>query len=118
MTMQVGLWIDHGRAVIVTVSAEGTSERVVDSKVGKRVRYSGGTASGGRGSREGAGEDKRERYFEGQLAKYYDEVIAHIRDAEAIFIFGPGEAKTELRKRQFQANGIACGAGHNIESLL
>jgi hypothetical protein len=28
------------------------------------------------------------------------------------------EAKTELRKRQFQANGIACGAGHNIESIL
>ena len=99
MTMQVGLWIDHREAVIVTVSADGISEQVVDSKVEGHVRYSGGTGSGGRGSREGEGEDKRERYFEGQLAKYYDEVIAHLRDADAILIFGPGEAKTELKKR-------------------
>lgn len=99
MTMQVGLWIDHREAVIVTVSADGVSEQVVDSKVEGHVRYSGGTGSGGRGSRAGEGEDNRERHFEGQLAKFYDEVIAHIRDADAILIFGPGEAKTELKKR-------------------
>jgi hypothetical protein len=33
------------------------------------------------------------------LHKYYDEVIAAIRDAESILIFGPGEAKGELKKR-------------------
>jgi hypothetical protein len=33
------------------------------------------------------------------LNKYYDEVIAAIRDAESILIFGPGEAKGELGKR-------------------
>ena len=76
MTMQVGLWIDHREAVIVTLSADGVSEQVVDSKVEGHVRYSGGTGSGGRGTRAGEGEDKRERYFEGQLARFYDEVIA------------------------------------------
>ena len=30
---------------------------------------------------------------------YYDEVIAVIRDAQAILILGPGEAKGELKKR-------------------
>jgi hypothetical protein len=30
---------------------------------------------------------------------YYDAVIACIRDAEASLIFGPGEAKGELKKR-------------------
>ena len=33
------------------------------------------------------------------LNDYYDEVIAVIRDADAIQIFGPGEAKGELEKR-------------------
>jgi hypothetical protein len=35
----------------------------------------------------------------GNLANYYDEVIACIGDAETILIFGPGEAKGELKKR-------------------
>jgi hypothetical protein len=110
MAKQVGLWIDHREAVIVTVSAEEISESVVESKVEKHVRYSGGTASGGRGSRGGEGEDNRERHFEGELARYYDEVIAHLRDAEAIFIFGPGEAKAQLKAR-LEHSGLA---GHIV----
>jgi hypothetical protein len=35
----------------------------------------------------------------GHLDKYYDEVITFIHDAESILIFGPGEAKGELKKR-------------------
>ena len=35
----------------------------------------------------------------GHLANYYDEVIACIGDAETILIFGPGEAKRELKRR-------------------
>ena len=44
-------------------------------------------------------DDSREREYTGHLANYYDEVISCIRPAEAILIFGPGEAKGELRKR-------------------
>ena len=97
MTTQAGLWIDHRKAVIVTISHEGNTTELVESNVGKHVRYSGGSSGGSHGSREGAGEDTRERHFEGQLSKYYDDVIARIRDAEAILIFGPGEAKGELK---------------------
>jgi stalled ribosome rescue protein Dom34 len=97
---QVGLWIDHRKAVILTVSGDGEATRIIESNVEKHVRYSGGAGSGtSHESRPGTGEDTRERHFEGQLAKYYDEVIAEIRNAEAILIFGPGEAKGELRKR-------------------
>ena len=35
----------------------------------------------------------------GLLNIYYNAVIACIRDAESILIFGPGEAKGELKKR-------------------
>ena len=44
-------------------------------------------------------DDSRERRSTGLLNIYYDAVIACIRDAESILIFGPGEAKGELKKR-------------------
>lgn len=98
MTTQAGLWIDHRKAVIVLSSEEGDTTKLVASDVEKHVRFSGGPRAGGsHGSREGAGEDTRERHFEGQLRKYYDEVTAYIRGADAILIFGPGEAKGELK---------------------
>jgi hypothetical protein len=96
VTKQVGLWIDHRKAVIVTVTDEGNTTRQIDSNVEKDVRYSGGS-SGPHGSREGTGEATRERHFEGQLNTYYHDVIANLRDAEAILILGPGEAKGELK---------------------
>ena len=33
------------------------------------------------------------------MNQYYDEVIAAIRGAESFLLFGPGEAKGELKKR-------------------
>ncbi len=100
MTTQAGLWIDHRKAVIVMVSDEGDTTALIESNVERHLHYSGGGQSGtSHESQPGTAEDTRERHFEGQLSKYYDEVIARIRDAEAILIFGPGEAKGELRTR-------------------
>ena len=44
-------------------------------------------------------DDSRERKRTGQLNLYYDAVIAGIRAADSLLIFGPGEAKGELAKR-------------------
>jgi hypothetical protein len=119
VTTQAGLWIDHRKAVIVMVSDEGDTTKVVESNVDRHVRYSGGPGSGGsHGSREGAGEDTRERRFEGQLGKYYDDVIACIRDAEAIMIFGPGEAKGELRARlEHDGRGARVVAVETVDKM-
>ena len=38
------------------------------------------------------------------MSIYYDAVIACIRDAESILIFGPGEAKDELKERLEENN--------------
>jgi hypothetical protein len=45
-------------------------------------------------------DDSRQRAFTGHLNIYHDAVIAGIRDAESILMFGPGEAKGELKKRR------------------
>lgn len=94
MKRAAGLWIDHRKAVIVSVSDEGEETKQIESGMEKHVRFSGGSRS-----EEGKADDQRDRQFTGHLNTYYDAVIAHLRDAESILIFGPGEAKGEFEKR-------------------
>ena len=94
MKKEIGLWIDHKKAVIV-IFKDGEEEiKEITSNMEKRVRYKGGSES-----ERSAGEDVRDRKFGNHLNSYYDEVIAVLRDADSIQIFGPGEAKGELEKR-------------------
>ena len=44
-------------------------------------------------------DDSQQRALSGELHAYYDSVIARIRSADSILIFGPGEAKNELSAR-------------------
>ena len=100
MKKQIGLWIDHREAVIVILTDDGEEIKHILSNNGKHIRYSGNSHSKTpQGLKEVKSEDQRDRKFENQLNKYYDEVIVAIRNAESIQIFGPGEAKGELEKR-------------------
>jgi len=94
MNKRVGLWIDHRKAVIVMIKDEQEELMKISSNMEKHVRFSSGD-----GSEDGSSEDVRDRKFGNHLNSYYDEVIACIRDADSIQIFGPGEAKGELEKR-------------------
>lgn len=94
MKKYAGLWIDHRKAVIVIVTKEGEEAKEITSNMEKHVRFSGGTDS-----EDGPTEDMRDRQFGTHLNTYYDQVIAVVRGADSILIFGPGEAKGELRTR-------------------
>ena len=94
MKKVAGLWIDHRKVVIVIVSDKGEETKQIESGMEKHVRFSGGSRA-----EEGKADDQRDRQYTGHLNTYYDEVIAHLRDAESILLFGPGEAKGELEKR-------------------
>jgi hypothetical protein len=100
MKKEVGLWMDHRKAVIVVVTDKGEEIKLIISKVEKQLRRSGGSPlKGPHESLQVPADDSREREFTGHLNIFYDAVIACIHDAEAILIFGPGEAKGELKKR-------------------
>ena len=100
MNKQAGLWIDHREAVIVILSDEREETKRIISDSGKHIRYSGSSHSETpEGLKEVTSEDQRDRKFTNHLNSYYDEVIAVVRDADSIQIFGPGEAKGELEKR-------------------
>ena len=92
MKRKLGLWIDHKKAVIFSLSDEGAEIKRISSDLEKHIRYSGG-------AQDVSAEDQRDNRFTGHLNNYYDEVLSYIRNADSILIFGPGEAKGELKKR-------------------
>ena len=85
MKQEAGLWIDHKRAIVVTLTDGKEEVKKITSNVEKQD--------------DSRGEESRDNKFENQLNEYYDEVIAFIRDADSILVFGPGEAKGEFEKR-------------------
>jgi len=95
-----GLWIDHRRAVVVMVTDKGEETRTIESNAEKHVQRAAGSRHGGRFESQAVpADDSHQREYTGELDRYYDRVAAHVRGAEAVLIFGPGEAKGELKKR-------------------
>lgn len=90
MKTAVGLWIDHRQAVIVSVAGNAEHIQRISSNVERHPRQSGTS---------GPADDARQRELTEHLNSYYEEIVSRIRDAESILIFGPGEAKGELKAR-------------------
>jgi hypothetical protein len=101
-----GLWIDHKKAVIVTITDQGEEIKQILSNAERQERRSDGSHSRGPfESQSVQADDRRDRKFMGHLNSFYDEVFSSIHESESILIFGPGEAKGELKKRA-EHNGL------------
>lgn len=108
MKTKAGLWIDHKKAVIVALTDHGEEIGLILSKVERQLERTGGSPlKGPYDPQQLAAENSRQRAFRAHLNMYYDAVIASLRDAESILIFGPGEAKGELKKR-FEKNKMGA----------
>ena len=100
MSEKAGIWIDHRNAVIVMVGP--TEERTfgIDSGVEKHLERSGDSPLKGRYEPlQVPPDDRRQMALTRELNAFYDAVVAAVRNAESLLIFGPGEAKGELKKR-------------------
>ena len=95
MDHNVGIWIDHKRAVIVSVADGRVTSETVESDVGAHPRYSG--------QQDGGREKKYEERHGQHLDRYYDEVIRRLGHPDALLILGPGESKLELKERLGQS---------------
>jgi hypothetical protein len=96
---EAGLWVDHREALIVVLSETGEETKRIQSNVQKQLRRTGEPSTGRFEYQEVPADDSRQRAYTGYLARYYDEIVAYLRNAGAVLIFGPGEAKGELKKR-------------------
>jgi hypothetical protein len=119
MRAEVGLWIDHRKALVVAVTDKGEELGLIISKAEKQLRRSGDSPlQGSYAAQHGRADDSRQRARTGQLNLYYDAVIACIADAESILLFGPGEAKGELKKRLEKRNlGKRIAAVETVDKM-
>ncbi|MGD8975496.1 MAG: hypothetical protein PVJ56_19520, partial [Desulfobacterales bacterium] len=107
---------DHREAVVVyfvknqplSNQNQEAIERI-ESDIERRVRLSGGSRSRKTpyGPQEISVDGKQEDRIKRQLRQYYQEIIKRIKDADRILIFGPGEAKIELKKEIEKSKGLA-----------
>jgi hypothetical protein len=107
MRRKVGIWIDHQKAVIVFASGDRVTTTTLESKIGPHAAYSDRaeypTADGTRGAK---GERNSEAHYGQLLDRYYDDVVRLVARPEALLIFGPGEAKLQLKERFCRSRGL------------
>ena len=108
MNHRVGIWIDHKKAVIVFASADRVTVTTLASEVGPHARYSkrAGYPTPD-GPQEGGGEKSYEKRYDQHLDRYYNEVISQLGQPDALLIFGPGEAKLQLKERLSRSKSLS-----------
>jgi hypothetical protein len=102
MATKAGVWIDHKQAVVVLITDAGQEIKKIKSGVGAPARSAGGVRPTNKFTAHDFGaraKDRAERKPVSRAADFYDEVIARLRGAEAILVFGPGTAKSEFIRR-------------------
>jgi hypothetical protein len=100
MNNKAGVWIDHRQCVIVTFESSGDHITHIASNVQSHLERGGDSPLKGRyEAHQVPADDSRQRALTGELNRYYDAVIAVLRNSERLLLFGPGEAKGELHKR-------------------
>jgi hypothetical protein len=99
MNLTAGVWIDHKKAVIVSASEGRVTTKTLESDVDAHPHFGG--------QQDGGGEKKYEERHRQSLERYYDEVIDHLGKPEALLIFGPGEAKLELKERLHRSGPLS-----------
>ena len=124
MKKYVGIWLDQREAFVISLAktrpfAEEIQEIMerIESNMERRVRLSGGSRSKKTpyGPQEISVDSKQEDRIKGQLRKYYQQIIRQVSDADRILIFGPGEAKIDLKKEIEKSKGLE-GKIKKIES--
>lgn len=97
---QAGIWIDHRKAVIVTLDETVQPVAVIESQAEKHPERAGDSPlRGPYEAHQVPADDKQQRSYTAELNRYYDRVIVAVRDLNSLLIMGPGEAKTEFSKR-------------------
>jgi len=100
MQDKVGIWVDHKKAVLVHFTASGHEIKQVKFKAGKPLsegRVAARNKSHGR--LDWTADDKIQNKAEVDRKGYYRDIIAATNGCMELFVFGPAQAKTELKKQ-------------------
>ncbi len=99
MKKNVGIWLDNEKAYIITLIDGNEKVEKIESNVETRVRIEGETKSYSRlGGMLINPQKKKTKRKNHQLKDYFNSIIRKAKGANGIYIFGPADAKTNLRK--------------------
>ena len=107
MSNDVGVWIDHKKAVIVSIAAGEVTTRTLKSDVGPHPHYSG--------SQEGGGEKKDHERHNQDLNQYDDDVIGQLRKPDLFCSLGQVKRSGSSRSvsgHSKVSSGNRCGREH------
>lgn len=105
MSTKVGLWIDHRKAIIVSITEAGEEIQEIELDVERQPQRSGDSPlKGDYESVKVPADDRLQKAFTGSLNVYYDKVIASIGNDDSIWISGSSTAKDELKERLKENN--------------
>lgn len=100
----IGLWIDHRKAVIISDAFAAEEIKVVLSNTHKHPSCSDDESPGtAYDARQVEADDVGQRKFTAHLRHFFDEVAACLHEAGTIFIIGPNGAKGEFQKHLIKA---------------
>lgn len=96
---RIGIWLNQENAFVVWLTEEGdTLLKKLSSSVESRVRIEGEVRVSARfGNAFIDDQEKKQRRQRQQREKFYKKIIDLIKEADEVFIFGPGRAKSGLR---------------------
>jgi hypothetical protein len=108
MMRNVGIWMDHQKAFVVTIAGDESEVERIDSQAESHFHLSGGARSRSPyGPQDVASEHKYEERRRHHLQSYYQNIVKLCTGANELLIFGPGEAKTELLKEIGRSKELA-----------
>lgn len=107
MTQDIGIWIDHKTAVIVFIADDQVTTATLKSDLPGHPHFGG--------SQEGGGEKKYEERHDQELDRFYDEVIGRLGTPRSLLLFGPGEARQQLKERLGHSKALS-GIAVAVES--
>jgi hypothetical protein len=111
MKREVGVWIDRHKAVMVTVVGEQEETREVRSNVISHLKPLTKLELNHSKVSLVANIDGALHHQSDHFSGYFSGVVSMLRNADLIWIFGPGEAKIELKmylERENLGGRIVC----------
>ncbi|RTY95289.1 hypothetical protein [Flavobacterium sp. GT3R68] len=117
MKKQTGIWIDTSKALIVTL--EGGKEKIteIESDIENHIYHekegSKGTFSG---SHHGSSEHTFDERKKNQMNVYLKDVIAHVKESDELYVFGPAETKTKLEHKIYDEKSFDAGKLKSVQT--
>ncbi len=115
-----GIWLDSEKAYVVTLAEGAPAIEQIDSPVETRVRIEGEKKQYSRlGGMYVNPQKKKTKRQEQQLKHYYHMILEKVKDAEAIYVFGPSNAPKRFYKELLRHKDTASKVvGYETEGRL